>query len=309
MEAMEQSAVGERPLWRKIWEFPLVAMLVALVLVVAAVALTQVVFELIGREQLSPAMQAVLPALTAVGLVFLITKFAISRLGRTPRDDLPLAQAPTHLVAGLGIGFAIFAVAVAIAAALGVYRVTGWGTPEGWLEFAMAGGLVAGFVEEVLFRGVIFRWIEELAGSWAALLVSGGLFGLAHIANDNATVFSSVAIAVEAGLLLGAAYMLTRSLWLAIGIHAGWNLTQGLVFDVSVSGFEVNGIVDAELKGPDLLTGGAFGLEASVIALAVATSAGVWMLVKAARKGEITGPMWVKKEKPDSLLKEIAQGS
>ncbi|MEO0418927.1 MAG: CPBP family intramembrane glutamic endopeptidase [Pseudomonadota bacterium] len=296
-EAPKHEPAVERPLWRKIWEFPLVAMLVALALVVAALALTQLVFTLLDREQFSPAMQAVLPALTAVGLVFLVTKFAISRLGRAPRDDLPLAQAPAHLAAGLGIGFAIFAVAVAIAAALGVYRVTGWGALEGWLEFAMAGGLVAGFVEEVLFRGVIFRWIEELAGSWAALLVSGGLFGLAHIANDNATVFSSVAIAVEAGLLLGAAYMLTRSLWLAIGIHAGWNLTQGLVFDVSVSGFEVNGIVDAELSGPDLLTGGAFGLEASVIALAVATTAGVWMLLKAAQKGEITAPMWVKRDR------------
>ncbi|MEM7703594.1 MAG: type II CAAX endopeptidase family protein [Pseudomonadota bacterium] len=297
IETLVRAPVIERPLWRKIWEFPLVAMLVALGLVVAAVAVTQLVFTLLDREQFSPGMQATLPALTAVGLVFLVTKFAISRLGRVPRDDLPLAQAPAHLAAGLGIGFAIFAVAVAIAAALGVYRVTGWGSLEGWLEFAMAGGLVAGFVEEVAFRGVIFRWIEELAGSWAALLVSGGLFGLVHIANDGATVFSSVAIAVEAGLLLGAAYMLTRSLWLAVGIHAGWNLTQGLVFDVNVSGFKVNGIVDAELSGPDLLTGGAFGLEASVIALVVATTAGVWMLVKAARKGEITAPMWVQRDR------------
>jgi len=295
-----------RPLWRRIWEFPLVAMLVALVLVAAAILATQLVFNWLDRESFSPAMQAILPAAFAVGLVFLVCKFGISRLGRTPRDDLPLDIAPAHLLAGLGIGFAIFAIAVAIAAALGVYRVTGWGTLEGWLGFLMAGGVVAGFVEEVLFRGVIFRWVEEFAGSWVALLVSGGLFGLAHITNDNATLFSSVAIAVEAGLLLGAAYMLTRSLWLAVGIHAGWNLTQGLVFDVSVSGFDVNGIVAAELSGPAWLTGGDFGLEASVIALVVATSAGVWMLVKAARQGEIVAPMWVKREEPVKLAQEFS---
>lgn len=296
-----KEAEGTRPLWRKIWEFPLVVMIGALALVVAAVLAVQLGMEAIGRATLSPAMQDVLPALLAVGLVFLVTKFVISRLGRALRDDLPLGVAPAHVGLGLLIGFAIFAVAVAIAAAFGVYRITGWSTLEGWLRVFMSAGVVAGFVEEVLFRGIIFRWIEELGGSWVALLVSAALFGFAHIANDNATVFSSVAIGIEAGLLLGAAYMLTRSLWLAIGIHAGWNLTQGLVFDVAVSGNAVDGIVDAELVGPDWLSGGAFGLEASVIALVVATSAGLWMLAMAGRRGEILRPFWMKRETSAAL--------
>lgn len=283
-----------RPLWRRVWEFPLTAMVAAILLVVAALVPVQFAAGLFDPATLDPALRDVVPAVLAVGLVFLVTKFAVSRLGRHPRDDLPLAIAPAHLAAGLGLGFAIFGLCVGIAALLGVYRITGWGTLQGWLGFFMAGGLVAGFVEEVLFRGIIFRWTEELAGSWAALAVSAGLFGLAHIANDNATVFSSIAIAIEAGVLLGATYMLTRSLWLAIGIHAGWNLTQGLVFDVSVSGFEVDGMVEARLSGPDWLSGGAFGLEASVIALVVATGAGLCMLVLAARRGEIIAPLWVR---------------
>ncbi|NQX94754.1 MAG: CPBP family intramembrane metalloprotease, partial [Erythrobacter sp.] len=177
----------------------------------------------------------------------------------------------------------------------------GWGTLEGWLGVFMSAGVVAGFVEEVLFRGIIFRWVEELAGSWAALAVSALLFGFAHAGNENATLFSSVAIAIEAGVLLGAAYMLTRSLWLAVGIHAGWNLTQGLVFDVAVSGFEVNGVVEAQMSGPDWLSGGAFGLEASVIALVVATSAGLVMLRMAGKRGEIVKPLWVKGEEAKAL--------
>lgn len=291
-----------RPLWRKVWDFPLVVMLVALGLVVGALALVRVALMPFDQETLSPAMQDVLPALFAVGFVFLVTKFAISRLGRAPRDDLPLATLPSHLALGLALGFGIFAIVVAIAAALGSYRITGWGTLEGWLGFFMAGGVVAGFVEEVIFRGIIFRWVEEFAGSWAALGVSALLFGFAHIANDNATLFSSIAIAIEAGVLLGAAYMLTRSLWLAVGVHAGWNLTQGLIFDVSVSGFEVNGLVEAELSGPELLSGGAFGLEASVIALVIATGAGLVMLRMAANRGELVSPMWVKAKS----AKEIA---
>ena len=298
-DAQDQAA--PQSLWRKIWEFPLFALIVALALVVAAVFATGAIIEAIGRDALSPAMQDVLPAVLVVGLVFAVMKLGVSRLGREPRDDLPLAIGPVHLALGLGLGFVIFALVVAVAAVLGVYRITGWGTLEGWLGVLMSAGVGAGFVEEVAFRGIIFRWVEELAGSWAALMVSALLFGFAHAGNDNATLFSSVAIAIEAGVLLGAAYMLTRSLWLAVGIHAGWNLTQGLVFDVAVSGFEMNGMVEAQMSGPDWLSGGAFGLEASVIALVIATSAGLVMLRMAAKRGEIVRPLWVKRDKPAAL--------
>ena len=91
-------------------------------------------------------------------------------------------------------------------------------------------------MEELLFRGILFRWLEEFGGSWLALLLTSALFGAAHLGNPNATAFSAFCIAVEAGVLLGAAYMLTRSLWLPMGLHAAWNFTQGEIFDVPVSG-------------------------------------------------------------------------
>jgi len=294
MEKHDKDTAVKRSFWRKVWEFPLVAMLVALALVVGALFATSQIMDAIGRDALGPLMSAVLPAFVSVGLVFLVTKFGLSRLGRAPRDDLPLGLAPAHLAAGLALGFAIFSVAVCVAWIVGVYRITGWGTLEGWLTVFMSAGVVAGFVEEVIFRGIIFRWTEELAGSWAALVVSALLFGFAHADNPNATLFSSVAIAIEAGVLLGAAYMLTRSLWLAVGLHAGWNLTQGLVFDVNVSGYEMNGLVEAQMSGPDWLSGGTFGLEASIIALVVATGAGLIMLRMAGRKGEILRPYWMR---------------
>ena len=72
--------------------------------------------------------------------------------------------------------------------------------------------------------------------------------------------------------MLGAAYMLTRSLWLPMGLHAAWNFTQGEVFDIPVSGTDVHGLVEAQLCGPPLLTGDGFGLEASLIAIVIATA-------------------------------------
>lgn len=291
--SLEQTAAADtRPLWRKIWEFPLVAMVVALVLIGLTLWAVQWLLYYTLPADLDTNLDAVIRGLAGVGAVFLVYKLLITRLGRERRDDLPMVGALSDTALGVGTGAAIFAVVVATAAVLGVYRVFGWGTLDNWLPFFMAGGVFAGFVEEVIFRGILFRWVEELAGSWVALAVSSLVFGLAHWVNPNATLFSSIAIAIEAGILLGGAYMLTRSLWLAIGIHAGWNLTQGLIFDVSVSGVEVDGLVEAGMKGNDLVTGGAFGLEASIFALVVATAAGIWIVLQARKQGNLRPPMW-----------------
>jgi hypothetical protein len=122
------------------------------------------------------------------------------------------------------------------------------------------------------------------------------LFGAAHLFNPGATWFSSFAIAVEAGILLGAVYMLTRHLWAAMGLHAAWNFTQGWIFGLPVSGGRGGtGLFNGELTGSEWLTGGAFGLEASVAAVAVATTAGVAILAVAIRQGRLVQPMWTRK--------------
>jgi hypothetical protein len=108
-------------------------------------------------------------------------------------------------------------------------------------------------------------------------------------------MIAAVGIAFEAGVMLGAAYMLTRSLWLPMGLHAAWNFTQGEIYDIPVSGTPVHGIVDAQLSGDPLLTGNGFGLEASLIAIVVATVFGLWLLWLAIRKGELMQPFWVRR--------------
>ncbi len=282
------------PLWRRIWDFPLVAMLVSLALVLGTIIGTGKALS--GLPALLGKNAAIaIQASVSVGLVFLICKLAIRYLGERRHDDLPLASALKQVGLGITGGAALMALVVALAALVGVYRIIGPGGGEDAVIILFGGGLVAAFVEEVLFRGILFRWIEEFAGSWAALAITSALFGLAHLGNDNATVFSSVAIAIEAGIMLGAAYMLTRSLWLAIGIHFGWNVAQGLVFDVPVSGHPVRGLVEAQLSGPELLSGGAFGLEASVIALLVASLAGLWLTLRAIKAGHIMPPRWVRR--------------
>jgi hypothetical protein len=144
-------------------------------------------------------------------------------------------------------------------------------------------------------RGIIFRITEESLGTWLALFISGLLFGLAHLANPNATVVAALSIALEAGVLLAAGYIVTRRLWVSIGMHFAWNFTLGGIFGVAVSGIEVRGLLKATLTGPDLLSGGPFGPEASVLAVLVCTSMAIILTVHAVRAGRIMRPFWTRR--------------
>ncbi|MBF5043073.1 CPBP family intramembrane metalloprotease [Aggregicoccus sp. 17bor-14] len=195
-----------------------------------------------------------------------------------------------HLGWGLLVGAGLMGAVVGLFALLGWYRVEATGETLGE-ELREAGVYLYAFAavaysEELMVRGIIFRLLEQWLGSTVALLVSSALFGAGHLMNPDATVYSSVAIAVEAGLLLGAAYMLTRSLWFAVGIHWAWNWVQGPLLGVDVSGMKMDGLVDSALVGPVAWTGGPFGAEGGYTAVLLCTAAGVALAWAAARRGQ-----------------------
>jgi hypothetical protein len=151
----------------------------------------------------------------------------------------------------------------------------------------IAAAAMAAVGEEIIMRGVAYRLFEEGFGTTIAVLLSGALFGVLHAANPGSTIESTAAIALEAGILLAAAYVLTRSLWFPIGLHFGWNFTEGGIFGTSVSGGKsATGLIATHVSGPNYLTGGLFGPEASLPAVLVCLTAAAVMLVLAARRGE-----------------------
>jgi len=116
-----------------------------------------------------------------------------------------------------------------------------------------------------------------------------------HLHNPAATLTGAIFISVEAGILLAAAYMLTRRLWLSIGFHMSWNYTQSAIFSGIVSGGVAEpGLIRSNIKGPDILTGGSFGLESSIIAFALCTATGMVLLIMALRRGTIERPAWAR---------------
>ncbi len=205
--------------------------------------------------------------------------------------ELSLSHAAKELAGGVLIGAFLFSATIGILWVFGFYKVSGvneWTAIFSWLVLA----IFSGVFEELLFRGILFRVMEESLGTWLALAISAVIFGLLHLANPNATLWGAIAIAIEAGVMLAAAFIFTRRLWLPIGIHFAWNFTQGAIFGVAVSGNEAKGLLQSTLSGPALLSGGAFGAEASVFAVIVGFAAGIYFIWKARQKGNFIKPFW-----------------
>ncbi len=276
---------------RRIVAFPLTLLTVEFLAVgIGASLISVALLRVVPKGGLLYFIGGLVTAILAIAIYLACRRW----IERRANDELPTAALPRELPLGLLIGTGLFTLMTGIVAAMGgirVERVGGIGAL--WAMLAMA--VTSGTIEEILFRGILLRHIEAMLGTWAALLITSALFGLAHLANPGASLFAAFAIAMEAGILLGAAYLWTRRLWVPIGIHAAWNFTQGWVFSVPVSGGKApDGLLETVREGPEWLTGGAFGLEASVIAMLVATVAGLLLLVRVVRQGGIRPPMWVR---------------
>ncbi|MFN7780231.1 MAG: lysostaphin resistance A-like protein [Betaproteobacteria bacterium] len=219
-----------------------------------------------------------------VGYAYFIERRAVS--------ELALTRMGRQLALGLLIGASLYAACELILMALGIYRVVGL-NPLSYMVPAIGMAVSSSVYEELLFRGVLFGSVEQWFGSWAALVVSSLVFDLTHLMNPQGTIEGALFIAVEAGILLAAAYMLTRRLWLSIGFHMAWNYTESAIFSGIVSGNDAQqGLIRSTMNGPDWLTGGAFGVESSVLALALCTTTGIVMLVMATKRGRIVPPIW-----------------
>ena len=218
-----------------------------------------------------------------VGFVRLFERRRAVELGR--------ANAAGDVARGALGGSALFAATIGVLLLLGVGHVAR-GAGLHALLTQLGAALGAAVFEELLARGVVFRVLEEGLGSWLALLLSAAIFGGLHGHNPGATILSTLAIALEAGVLLAAAFVQRRTLWLPIGLHFGWNFTEGGIFGASVSGFTAHGWLRSDFHGAAWLSGGAFGPEASLVAVLLCGAAGCALLIVAARRGRIIAPPW-----------------
>jgi len=281
----------------KIFQFPLVRMLMAILIL--AVFLKALEFlcdtQLSGFEgPIATYVRYSKFAFTIVA-VFYAYKLYVFLFEKRPVYEFSFSRFLPETVSGIAVGGGMIIVSVIILVIPGIYRIDGFnsvGTLTDGL-FLFASGA---FFEEVLFRLIIFKLVEEFAGSWLSIIVSALLFGFAHIFNDNATLWSATAIAIEAGVLLAVVFMLTRRIWFVFGIHFGWNFMQASVFGLTTSGNSFDGLISPEISGPDWITGGTFGIEASLITVVIGLVTALVLLRMVIKDGQIVYPAWKRKK-------------
>ena len=280
----------QAPRWQRWLVFSPVARIAFFVLLVVALSM---VFWVIPH---GPADSLLIKGLREFGFRAVVPLLAylllVKLIERRPVGELSLRRLAPDGALGLVAGTLLFSAVVGVLWLLGSYHVVGTHPDAHWLVAAVTVGLGAGIGEEIMFRGVLYRMTEEGLGSWIALLVSALFFGAVHLNNPGATLWAGLAIAIEAGILLALIYLVTRSLWVCMGLHAAWNFVQGTVYGIPVSGTRADGWLVSTRSGPDWLSGGVFGAEASVVALVLCSLTSVALLVVALRRGNLVPPRW-----------------
>ncbi len=277
----------------RVMQFPMTRIVIALAFIAPALAVRNLLA--IGADRFLPGAAGSVVGdivdIGGIGLMLLAYRLYVARIER--RQPLEVAGGGAAAEVGWGglIALGLVGTTVAVMAATGAYVVESLGSP--WtLPHALVifGG--GAFAQVLIFRVVLFRLIEEWTGTWIAFAATSLIFAASHVANGHLTPAGFAGLAVG-DLLLVFAFVVTRRLWLVWGIHAGWNVFQDGVFGMPNSGVTtLPSWITARIDGPVWLTGGEFGLEASVVAHLLHLVPAIWLVRRAVRSGQIVRPRW-----------------
>ena len=209
----------------------------------------------------------------AVIISVLIARRYLDRRSFSSLGFLANGRVAVDLLAGFLIAGSMMVMIYLIERLAGWLSITGFAwqdTPP--LEIILSSGIMllvfiaTGWQEELYFRGYLLQNISEgLKVGWGTAITSL-VFGLAHLANPNASLMGALGVTM-AGFLMAYAYWRTRRLWLPVGLHIGWNFFEGPLLGFPVSGIGTFQLIRSQIAGPTLFTGGSFGPEAGLVLL------------------------------------------
>lgn len=227
-------------------------------------------------------------ALVAALLALVIYRMVMRFLAK--RETVELRFDTREFARGMAIGAGFIGASATAVVIAGGYVLT-W-NPEAdpaVLVFAIGVNIGAAVCEELTFRGMLLQGIERISNRAVAVGVTALLFGGVHALNPAASVWSSIAIAIEAGVLLGTAYVWRRNLWFVIGLHFAWNTIE-MLLGIPVSGHREPSLFLTSVHGNPLLSGGEFGIEASVVPVAISVVLSALMLCRAQARAKRDKP-------------------
>ena len=204
-----------------------------------------------------------------------------------------------NLTLGISIGVVLQCLTVLVIYLNNGFKVASI-NPVSFIIIPLTVAFTVAIFEEILVRGIIFRIIEEKLGSYIALIISAIIFGGLHLINPNSSLISATCVAVEGGLLLGAAYLYSRSLWLPIAIHFAWNFMQSGLLGAITSGNEkTNSLLTTQITGVKIITGGEFGPEGTIQAILFCLIATIVLMYLNIKEGKLIKPYWKKQQSLD----------
>ena len=189
-----------------------------------------------------------------------------------------------NLGIGVLIGIIMISSIILSLMVFGCYTVEGFGFQGMSLLLSLEYYFIGACCEEIIFRGIILRFIGIRWNVVAALVISSALFGLLHI-NNHGMTWMGIAGIVLVGFLFGSMYLYSGSIWMPLGIHWIWNVLEDIVFGSAVSGVSSDGsMIQARFHGSDLMTGGSCGIEASVVTMVFAIIVTICFLLQSKEK-------------------------
>ena len=282
-----QNTVTQTP-FQKVLHFFLTKMVVAIAIIVSLVVFIEWLRSLIlDKTNLSEDIKALIIAvveafIATTGYIFIFRLYDKRRIHELSAATF-INNAMVGFLTGTGLQ-ALFILLIYLGGTFLIMTVN----PVSTLISPFAFAMTAGFVAEIIMIGIVFRLLEQQTGTAIALLVFVVLFASLHVNVKGATVVSVGATAMQAGLMLPAAYVYSRSLWLPIFLHLGWDFAEpGIFGGINPSTSMAEGLLTTKIAGNSLLTGGDSGPQGSLSALLCCLLAGLVFLLLAKRKNNL----------------------
>jgi len=153
-----------------------------------------------------------------------------------------------------------------------------------WLSY-IAFFIIVAFNEEILVRGYVLTNLMASMNKYWALIVTALLFSVMHLGNDSTSLISTANIFI-AGLMLGIYTIHKRNLWFPIAMHFTWNFFQGPVLGFEVSGTKMESVINQQVSGNPLITGGDFGFEGSLLLTVMMITSTIYIHMKYKKKDD-----------------------
>jgi membrane protease YdiL (CAAX protease family) len=280
---------------KKAADFFITKIVIGLAVVVGLIVLIESGRQLLTGEaaqniELQNIVVGIIEILVALASYILLYRFYEKRQIK----ELRISTFWKNTLLGILTGLILQSLVVLIMNLGGAYSIT-YINPISFLIPGFTAALVAGFVGEIILRGIIFRLTEEKLGTVIAVIISMLIFAVAHFGVKGATPMSVVSTSIQAGILYSSVYVFSRSLWLPIFLHFSWDLAQPGIFGAINPGLHIEkSLFTSRVTGAQLLTGGQFGPGNSIQSTILCLITGLIFLWMAKRKSNFIKPYWKK---------------